>query len=134
MSRHGFPNLGIDYTGFLHKHQHPASYKNVNPRHVIVDIEDWEAAQGMYSPKRREIERMSKVNVIIDGKHHKSVRVESISFGTYFTGNIGSFEESSFLKGRDRIISLTTTKQWLEGTIIENYQECDAEIRLTSIK
>jgi len=40
MSREGFPDLGPEYTGFLHRHPPRPGYPEMK-RHVVVDLEDW---------------------------------------------------------------------------------------------
>lgn len=47
MSRVGWPELGNEYTGFLHRHKPKPGFPEMT-KHVVVDLEDWEKAREMY--------------------------------------------------------------------------------------
>jgi hypothetical protein len=76
---------------------------------------------------------MSKVT-ITNTKVADTVKVSSIKYGTYFTGNISDYSDSFFLKGFEFIVSLESGRSWDDLTNVKNYQECDAEITFKPVK
>ena len=48
MSNEGYPYLGEDYVGFLHRHPSSDSFAEMK-FHVVVDLEHWKLARQMFN-------------------------------------------------------------------------------------
>ncbi len=78
---------------------------------------------------------MSKININIKSVSKKRISAKDIPSCTYFTGVLINGTYSEYFKTDSSIICLKSGAIWNgEGSIINDYQECDVEITMTPIK
>jgi hypothetical protein len=51
---------------FLHRHPHIESNKNIDPEHVVVDLEDWQIARDCYSESSFKVLTIKELKKLSD--------------------------------------------------------------------
>jgi hypothetical protein len=76
MNSNGFPDLGPEYTGFLHRHPARPGFPEMKS-HVVVDLDDWLVARKFYETIK--LLRSALIGIVGSSDIDKLKEMESIA-------------------------------------------------------